>query len=465
MVAALGAGIKGDQAIATLLAEASDKAFEREAALLDFNSRFVYLRDLDRVLVREDLALLAPEAFANRAYAAEQFRQLTLKRKKDGEITQHTEMVPAAKAWLVWENRLTKKTLDFDPMAEELTEHAYNLWRGWHTKPVEGPVALWSKLLGHLFEGSQDESQRWLEQWLAYPLQHPGAKLKTAVLIWSRAEGTGKSTVLETMRGIYGDCYVPMNDTAVDLTYTDWLVNKLFVGVDDIAAKHRDDHAAKWKNLITSPRLTIQKKYTPSFEVTSRVNFAMTSNEPNALRLSTRDRRYFVHQAAEWGTQASREEFFNRYYDWLHKGGAAAILDHLLKLDLEGFDPDANAPMTEAKQAMQDVSLGPLEKWLADILDAPDFIIAIGAARQKGDLWTSEDLAALYNAQPFVKQPIAGNTMGMALNATGFKKARKGVQITLTNRTRKRLFIVRNADKWEEASAEACRAHYEETRL
>lgn len=461
------AGEEAAQALAEVIKEASAELFEREIALYDFNRRFCYIRDMDRVIVREDGAILQPEPFIKRAYVSETHYEYRIKETiKDGKTCIPVK-TSTADEWMKWEGRLTKKTLDFEPTGGELTERGYNLWRGWPVAPVEGDVKLWKELLGYLFGESPEQDRLWFERWLAAPFRWPGIKLKTATLLWSRAEGTGKSTVLEAMRAVYGSLYCPMNDSAVDLTYTDWLVNKLFVGVDDISAKTRDDHAAKWKNLITANRLTIQKKYTPSFEVTSHVNFIMTSNEPNALRLSPKDRRYFVHKVPEWGNQKIREKFFDAFYKWLHSPeGPPALLHHLATLSMGDFAPDANALMTSSKLDMQDLSLGPLEHWLENLKDAPDSVLQIGSAIQRGELWSSDDLVALYNARSDRKSDISRVTMGMALTAAGVPCAYKGNQVRLSNKTRVRLFVVRNAEKWtsDEVSNADIRDHYESTR-
>jgi hypothetical protein len=454
-----------DVAVKALLAKADSELFEREIALYEFNQQFVYLRDMDRIICRKDAALLNPDAFVRRAYAAAKHREWQIKSDAKGSVTRVAKLVPTAAAWMEWDQRMTCNALDFDPCAGEFTSRGYNLWRGWPLEPVEGDVSLWNSLLDKLFSEVPHCDRVWFERWLAFPIQHPGAKLKTACLLWSKAEGTGKSSVLEGLRAVYGDLYAPMNDTAVDLQWTDWLVNKLVVGVDDIAAKNRDDHAAKWKNLITAPRLTIQKRHTHSFEVMSCVNFIMTSNEANALRLPPQDRRYFIHKVPEWADRDTRSAFFDKFYVWLRtQEGAQALMYYFANLDLGDFNPDAPAPITEAKLEMVDMSKGPLEQWVDNLKDAPDAVLRVGATILPGDLWTSDDLTNLYNARPDNKNGVSRVTMGMALSNGGIPIVGNGAQIRLTSGLRVRLFAVRNAGKWTAATNQALRAHYEETR-
>lgn len=449
--------------MANLIQTANKDLFEREIALFDFNSQFVYVRDLDKIVCRDDGTLLEPTAFSKRAYASRKHREFTTKIvEKKRELV--TKEVSTADAWNEWTHKLMVKTLDFSPTEGEFTKSGYNLWKGWPVTPKPGSATLWTELLDKLFQNVPTDERTWFEQWCAFPVQNPGAKLKTAVLIWSVMEGNGKSTILECLRAVYGSLYVPMNDSAVDLQYTDWMVNKLLVGVDDISAKNRDDHAAKWKNLVTAPRLSINKKYMSTFEISSHVNFIMTSNEPNALRLTPADRRYFIHEAAAWGTKEQCAEWCARVYLWLEKDGPGALLHHLSTLDLTGFDPDAPAPLTRSKLDMVEAGKGPLEKWLEDLRDAPDLILSVGQTVPKGDLWSADDLVGLYNNRPDGKTHVTRVTMGMALAIAGFKQAYRGQTVRLLNGKKARLVAVRNPNVWETASGPECAKHYEETR-
>ena len=453
------------KAVAGLLATASAELFEREIALHAFNEQFIYIRDLDKILVRDDNTLLSYDSFC-RYMASYTHREFVDKKGKDGSVTREVKVMYTAPEWMKWQHRLTALRISFEPQKLQFHDGCYNLWPGLAIEPKQGSVALWSELLDRLFKAEDKATRKWFEQWLAYPLQHPGTKLKTAALLWSRAEGTGKSTILEVMKSIYDRLYVGMNDSAVDLGYTDWLVNKLFVGVDDCAAKNRDDHAAKWKNLITANDLIVQQKYVAAYKINLYANFLLTSNEANSLRLSAFDRRYFVYETENWGkSKEDRAAWFNEFYAWLAKPDTpAALLHHFLNLDMEGFSPDAPAPMTEAKEAMQSASLGPMDQWVKDLLDAPDAMLRLGGQPLKGDLWTADDLAALYNAHPGTLQKVTRIGMGMALTNAGTAKAGFGKQIVLGSGLRARLFVMRNHDTWVGATARACAAHYTSTR-
>jgi len=68
-------------------------------------------------------------------------------------------------------------------------------------------------------------------------------------------------------------------------------------------------------------------------------------------------------------------QFFDVYYGWMDAGGPAALYHHLLHLPLAGFHPHAAPPMTEGKEAMIDLGLSDLDRWLeAQRQEKPDLM-------------------------------------------------------------------------------------------
>ena len=67
-------------------------------------------------------------------------------------------------------------------------------------------------------------------QTLAYPLQHPGTKMLSAVAVQSTGQGLGKTLVGETIGLLYGEHNTTTIGSA-DLTgnFNDWALDKQFV--------------------------------------------------------------------------------------------------------------------------------------------------------------------------------------------------------------------------------------------
>jgi hypothetical protein len=65
-----------------------------------------------------------------------------------------------------------------------------NRWKGWGSTPKQGDIGPWNEMLDFLFAGGA-EHRKYFEQHTAYPIQYPGAKLATTVVLYSQTQGVG----------------------------------------------------------------------------------------------------------------------------------------------------------------------------------------------------------------------------------------------------------------------------------
>ena len=185
-----------------------------------------------------------------------------------------------------------------------------------------GDVSPWTSLIDHLFSGKQ-EPRKWFEQWLAYPIQHPGTKLNTAAVLWSARQGAGKTMVGETVGKLYDSHFKTISAVELHGAYNNWTKACQFVlGEENASSDHRAD-SNKPKHLITGSTIVVNEKYQPSFELKNVMNFLFTSNHPDAFHLEDHDRRFFV-----WEIKADRlpDDFYSRFVDWRdNQGGLTAL--------------------------------------------------------------------------------------------------------------------------------------------
>lgn len=371
--------------------------------------------------------------------------------------------VGAASAWLEWNHRATVKRITFAPGEPQITKDlCLNVWKGWGATPEKGDVTPWNALLAHLF-GADKESRKWFEQWLAYPIQYPGTKLRNAVAMWGRQTGTGKSLVGYTIGKIYGESFAEISDEELEpKTFNSWAVHKQFVLADDITGQSNRKLANRLKVMITRERLEVSLKYVKEYYIRDCINYYFTSNDPDAFYLDDNDRRYFVHEV-----QAGRlsAEFYATYDLWKDsKAGIAALMHHMLTLDLTGFNPFAEPPMTASKKEMIKLVKTDLENWLDELKQDPDAHLKL-----PGDLVTPEELIMMYN--PFNdKKDISINLMARKLAVAGIprvtlKDSKSGQVRSMVKNKLVRLYVARNADKWAGgATCNAAREHYDNSR-
>jgi hypothetical protein len=267
-------------------------------------------------------------------------------------------------AWMQSPQRREHIDLDFVPGGASIVNDHINIWQKWAVTPKSGDASPWSALLDHLF-GAGTSERCWFEQWCAYPIQNPGAKLHAAVVIWSTQEGVGKTLIAQTVGKLYGNHFRTITGKMLRSKYNGWAHDALMVLGEEKDCDQRAD-TEMMKTLVTGDVIQIEEKYRTSFECGNRMNFIFTSNHPDAFHLAEGDRRHFV-----WSVAAAAKEaaFYDTYGAWLKsEAGLSALMDHLLNLDLTGFDPHARPPMTRAKLDMIERSKSDLDLWLTDAL-------------------------------------------------------------------------------------------------
>lgn len=261
------------------------------------------------------------------------------------------------KAWRTSPERKIVRidNVGFDP-TEADEQITCNLWGGWPNKPAPGDCRHLLALLYHLCSGDDNHAQLydWVLKWLAFPLQNPGAKMKTALVIHG-GQGTGKSEFFETVMNIYGRYGQVIDQAAVEDRFNDdWASAKLFVIADEVIARSDLYHVKnKLKAFITGDTIRINIKNLSAHTEKNHVNIVFLSNETMPVVVEEDDRRHCVI----WTPAPRDEAFYAAVRAEKRNGGIAALHDYLLNLDLQGFTAGTKPPMTDAKSKLINLSL------------------------------------------------------------------------------------------------------------
>jgi len=438
-------------ALANLLRERS-QPLTIARALWKLNAEVVYVRDPGFVLVQETNQKLAPGAFKDHAYAAEEHCEQVL--RADGSVS--LKPVSAAAAWLRWPLRREAWGMTYAPGKPKFIEGAtpkesrWNAWHGWGVTPAETTKACDVKpfldLVDHLFTGSDPEAKRWFLQWLAYPLQNPGVKMFSCCLLYGIHHGTGKSLIGYTMKRLYGRNFAEIKQKDIHGDNNGWAENKQFVLGDDITGSDSRHDADVLKSLITQEEMRINIKYVPQFEVPDCINYYFTSNQPDAFFMEDNDRRNFVHEVI---VGPLPREFYVAYKCWLDGEGPSLLFRWLLGLDLGGFDPHGPAFETVAKRKMISDVKSDVGAWVHRLRTDPEAVLRVGQATVPGDLFTNRQLLALYD--PEGRTRTTANGLGRELRRAGVLQVCGGAPVKGPE-GQDRYYIVRNAERWATAT-------------
>lgn len=423
--------------------------------LWSLNEQVVYVRSPGLIVEQRDDNKLSPSQFKEHAYSTAKYAEQEF--KPDGSVS--LKKVPAAQAWLKWPHRREVAKLTYMPghdkfcMDEETNVPAYNTWSGWGCEPIKGDTSPWHQLVEHLFVGAEPGAIDWFLNWCAYPLQYPGTKLFSAVVVHGIHEGTGKSLIGYTLGKIYGDNFIEIRQEDLHGGRNDWAENKQFILGDEVTGSDKRQDADTLKKLITQKNMRIDIKYVPAYSLPDRINYYFTSNQPDSFFLSDKDRRYFINEVI---SPPLSEDFYAEYDLWLHGRGPAHLFEELLRRDLSGFNPAAPAFMTKAKQRMMEDTRSDLASWVRQLIAEPDRILRVGRVQIERDLVTNKDLLRLYDIDGSKK--VTANGLGRELRRAGVPLVNRGDPIK-TSLGLERLYAVRNADKWLVAKPKDLAAH------
>ena len=438
---------KGVDAFLQLISDCDD--YDSSKELHGLNSEVVYIRATGSIYAYEHDIQMRPTDFTGHAYANRWHYEKVETEKTVKLIKKKTSQV-----WLEWPERAELKAVTFEPGQPKITPtRKLNLWNGWAIEPKKGDIAPWRALLDHLFKDEPQAVVKWFEQWCAYPLQNPGAKMTTSVLVWGVLEGTGKTTLGNTISQIYGDYGIELKDSDLDDPRNEWAERKQFVVFDDITGSDSRLKANRLKTLISQKTMRLNPKYIQSFSIPDCINYFFTSNEPAALFLDSTNRRNFIHQVKAGKLTANfKEEFFS----WRDReDGLAALFHHLIHVDLSGFDPNGDAMHTSSKARMTLIGKSELGTWVQRLYEDPEHTLN---THIKGDLATTEELLLVYD--PNGDKRVTPNAIAKELLRMSFEQPAGETPVkTLTGQ--KRPFAVRNREVWRMAKYSEIREHYD----
>ncbi len=257
------------------------------------------------------------------------------------------------------------REVGFDPTGED-SEITCNLFGGWPTTPKAGKCDRLLDLLYFMCQADADAAglYDWVLKWVAYPIQHPGAKLKTTLVLHG-PQGTGKNLFFEALMKVYGEYGDVIDQSAVEDKFNDWASRKLFMIADEVVARSDLYHIKnKLKALITGDRIRINPKNFAAYFERNHLNLVFLSNEAMPVVIEEDDRRHCII----WTPPPLEPEFYAEVAAEVANGGVEALHDYLLHLDLGDFAPNSKPPRTAAKDELVSLSLDSPMRFYDDLL-------------------------------------------------------------------------------------------------
>jgi hypothetical protein len=245
----------------------------------------------------------------------------------------------------------------------------YNVFKDWAHEPVNGDPKPYLDIIEHFFKDEPSLIEYW-HNWVGHVIQRPWIRHNTCPQFCSILQGVGKSAIPEfialAMGVERGQPAAIMGPGELFESKNGELEGKVFVVVNE-PNSDQNTHQAKFKDLITTPRLMIDRKYGAKFTINNYVNYVLTTNKPFVVQMDNGSRREMIYTPTSLDPLDMGQRV-KSLMEWGEKhNGFGIVLSWYLDRDLGDFDPKAPAPMTLHKQTATELSRSPLQAFAADL--------------------------------------------------------------------------------------------------
>jgi hypothetical protein len=216
--------------------------------------------------------------------------------------------------------------------------------------------------------------------WLAWCLKHEGKKPSWAVMLYSEKQGTGKSTLADIMRALFGNHNTGRINGVNKLVgrfNKEVLDNKLVI-VEEVEVKRGSPQANRLKSLVTEESTMVEAKNMPIYLQDIYCTFLMTTNHL-PLWLEESDRRFFIlnfdHQGYANGGQDYHQftKLVGEVKDQIESAsGVKGIYEELMQREVAtdyGFKLDVSQHQTSIMKRLRDLSPDIAKQLLEETLE------------------------------------------------------------------------------------------------
>lgn len=371
------------------------------------------------------------------------------------DTDENMKSVQTVPLWIKWTCRRKHAELSYEPGKDLVLENnKLNIWSGWGVDPKKGDLKPWNILLNYIFN-DEPEFKTWFVRWLAYPLQYPGTKMYSAVLLTSLYHGVGKSFIGLIMGLIYGENFSEVGQEDLESQYNHWAAGKQFILADEITCSDKRRDNDKRNSLLTRRELTVNVKYQPQYTITDHANYMYTSNHPDAMFISDKDRRMAIHEII---SAPMSDSVYKTIEKWMHNSGPSALFHHLLHdVDVSNFNPHGHAIQSSTKDDMVLLSKSDVDGFVQTIKEDAEHVLMYGDIKIDRDLFTNEEVLRLYD--PSGEGRTTKIALGKSLRRAGFIR----LSVTMTASGSKRLWALRNTEKWRKSGGAERTANYDKS--
>jgi len=294
--------------------------------------------------------------------------------KKAGEVIAK----PFILRWLLDEDIRFYNNVDYYPNIKACPDKTFNLWNDFPIKSIPLDENADTSLLHFHIKTLLNEDQKvidWFLNWLAHIVQFPHKKTEVAVVLYDRQFGTGKSLLAEEfLKKIIGvnKMIITCKTDKVFGKFTN-TQGKLLCVLNEASGKDTFELNDVIKEAITGTTILMEKKGVDSIQISDYLNYIITTNNLNCVKLEENDRRFMVFQTNS--KLKGDVDYFNKLVSALNDDVIMRkFYQELMDRDLSNFnasrDRQNNKIMDIMKEHNVDVILEFINYWKQEVDDS-----------------------------------------------------------------------------------------------
>lgn len=331
-----------------------------------FNARYAIVRTVSGAI------LYTPERGPTELIRTSHWRDLT---KNEFTTGSDGKRALLSERWLASSERRAYARLVFDPALRPLApvngqhgDENFNLYPGLAVAPSpNGACDLFLDHLRTVAANGSEAAYQWVLMWLAALVQQP-SRLPGTALVLRGAQGAGKSVVGEVFERLLGPLHVTLSDPGELVgRFNSLHEGKLLIQVEEAFFAGDPRNVGRIKNMITAPKVRIERKGIEPYEISNFARLLITSNEGWVVPAGLGERRFMVLDVNE--DRASDRVYHGAMRAQIFEnGGAARLLHYLLNEVVIDWDIIGRPLATEALRDQQISSFNADRRWLLDVL-------------------------------------------------------------------------------------------------
>jgi hypothetical protein len=273
--------------------------------------------------------------------------------------------------WVDDDNIRFYNNVDYYPTMDMCPRNTFNLWNDFPIKSIPLDKDVDTSLLHFHLKTLLKEDEidyEWFLNWLAHIVQFPHKKTEVAVVLYDKQFGTGKSLIAEEfLKKIIGDNKM-ITTCRTDKVFGKFTntQGKLLCVLNEASGKETFELNEVIKESITGKTIEMEKKGVDSLRIRDYLNYIITTNNLNCIKLEEGDRRFMVFNTSS--KMKGDVEYFNNLALALDDDVIMRkFYEELMNRDLSKFNPSRdrqnNKIMDIMKEHNVDVILEFINYW------------------------------------------------------------------------------------------------------